>query len=525
MSHSVSSSSPILETQDLVKRFGGLSAVDHLNFTLANKGRLHAIIGPNGAGKTTFFNLISGRLKPTSGRILFKGQDITGKAPHRIAQLGIARTLQVKSVFDAMSVEDNIWIAAQAKMAGWHPFRSAKHFLKTRQKVEQVIEEVGLQEIAKREAGTLSYGDVALLEMGIALAGDPELLLLDEPICGMSPKETQRTVEKIVELSKIVNVILIEHDMEVVFDVADDITVMAQGNILAQGSPNEIAANAAVREAYLGFDDDGVDAPGTAVAAPSVTAKAPSEDVQAKPEKPSAGNLLKIENLHAHYGKIHVLQGVNLEIGAGEAVALLGRNGVGKTTTLRAALNLMPRSQGRIYFDGQDITGLKAERLAALGIGYVPQGRGIFPLLSVMDNLTLGLPGRADPNLLEDVFERFPRLKERVSQKGGTLSGGEQQQLAIGRCLMMSPRLLILDEPTEGIMPILVADIRRNIESINRSGVSVLLIEQNVNTALKICQRTYIMEKGAIAFAGASDDLRKQPEIVHRYLGLSMEPA
>lgn len=235
--------------------------------------------------------------------------------------------------------------------------------------------------------------------------------------------------------------------------------------------------------------------------------------------------ILKIENLHAHYGKIHVLQGVHLDIGAGEAVALLGRNGVGKTTTLRAALHLMPRTQGRISIDGQDITALKPERLARLGIGYVPQGRGIFPLLSVMDNLTLGLTGRPDSNILDEVFTRFPKLKERSSQKGGTLSGGEQQMLAIGRCLMMSPRILILDEPTEGIMPILVAEIRRTIQSINRTGVSVLLVEQNVKTALKICQRTYIMEKGTIAFEGPSADLRKQPETVHRYLGLSLEAA
>lgn len=256
MATGTSGEAPVLETRDLVKRFGGLTATNHVNFTLATRGRLHAIIGPNGAGKTTFFNLISGRLKPTSGRILFQGHDITGQSTHRIARLGIARTLQIKSVFDALSVEDNIWIAAQAKMAGWHPFRSAKHFPETRRRVEKVIEEVGLQDIAKREAGTLSYGDVALLEMGIALASDPQLLLLDEPICGMSPKETQRTVEKIVELSKLVNVILIEHDMEVVFDVADDITVMAQGGILAQGQPREIAENIAVREAYLGFDED-----------------------------------------------------------------------------------------------------------------------------------------------------------------------------------------------------------------------------------------------------------------------------
>ncbi|MFV0367568.1 MAG: ABC transporter ATP-binding protein [Hyphomicrobiaceae bacterium] len=242
-------------------------------------------------------------------------------------------------------------------------------------------------------------------------------------------------------------------------------------------------------------------------------------------EPVSSQSILQIEDLHAHYGKIHVLQGVNLKIPVGGAVALLGRNGVGKTTTLRSALHLMPRSRGRIYFNGQEITALKPERLAGLGIGYVPQGRGIFPLLSVMDNLTLGLKSKPDPNILDEVFTRFPRLKERVSQKGGTLSGGEQQMLAIGRCLMMSPRLLILDEPTEGIMPILVADIRRTIQSINRSGVSVLLVEQNVKTALKICHQTYIMEKGAIAFDGASADLLKQPETIHRYLGLSLDAA
>ena len=166
---------PVLETQGLVKRFGGLTAVDAVDFVLASQGRLHAIIGPNGAGKTTFFNLVSGRLKPTSGRVLFRGQDISGFSPHRIARLGIARTLQIKSVFDALNVEDNIWIAAQAKSGNWHPFRAAKHFSETRAKVEQVIEVVGLEDIAKREAGTLSYGDVALLEMGIALAGEPEL--------------------------------------------------------------------------------------------------------------------------------------------------------------------------------------------------------------------------------------------------------------------------------------------------------------------------------------------------------------
>ncbi len=248
-----------LETIHLVKRFGGLAAVDGVSFSLARTGRLHAIIGPNGAGKTTFFNLICGRLKPSAGRILFQGRDITGLKPHRIARLGIARTLQIKSVFNALSVEENVWMAAQAKTGTWHPLKPAATFKETAAKVERIVEEVGLAEFRRRPANTLSYGDVALLEIGMALASDPELLLLDEPICGMSPTETQRTVAKIVELSKVVNVILIEHDMEVVFDAADDITVMAQGRVLAQGTPAEIADHQAVREAYLGFDDDEAD--------------------------------------------------------------------------------------------------------------------------------------------------------------------------------------------------------------------------------------------------------------------------
>ncbi|UOM35727.1 ABC transporter ATP-binding protein [Acuticoccus sp. I52.16.1] len=236
-----------------------------------------------------------------------------------------------------------------------------------------------------------------------------------------------------------------------------------------------------------------------------------------------AAPVIAAHDLHAHFGKIHVLQGVDLTVGAGEAVALLGRNGVGKTTTLRTTLGLMPRSKGRVVFQGTDITRLAPHKLAALGIGYVPQGRGIFPLLSVEENLTLGLTGEPDPVRLEETFARFPRLEERLKQAGGTLSGGEQQMLAIARCLMMGPRLLILDEPTEGIMPKLVAEIRRTIQSINRSGVAILLVEQNVKTALRICRRTYLMEKGRIAWEGTSDDLKADQDTIHRYLGLSLQ--
>jgi len=248
-------SQPVLQIEGLTKRFGGLVAVDNVSLALAPR-RLHAIIGPNGAGKTTLFNLVCGFLAADGGRVFFAGSDIGGLKPHQISRLGIARTLQIKSVFNRLSVEENIWIAAHARNRFLHPLRSAEKDRGTREKVERVLEEVGLSALAQREAGTLSYGDIALLEIGIALAQEPRLLLLDEPICGMSPAETERTVAKIRQLAARIDIVIIEHDMEVVFEIADDITVMAQGGVLASGAPGDIARDERVREAYLGQPDD-----------------------------------------------------------------------------------------------------------------------------------------------------------------------------------------------------------------------------------------------------------------------------
>ena len=246
---------PVLSIVGLTKRFGGLTAVDNLTLAFAPK-RLHAIIGPNGAGKTTLFNLISGFLPSDEGRVFFAGQEISRLKPHRISRLGISRTLQVKSVFNQLSVADNLWITAQAKRGVLNPFQPTSSYRESGEIVERVLEQLGLTALANRQAGTLSYGDIALLEIGMAIAAEPKLLLLDEPICGMSPAETERTVVKIRELAQTIDIVLIEHDMEVVFDIADDITVMAQGAILASGSPKEIAADERVREAYLGRPED-----------------------------------------------------------------------------------------------------------------------------------------------------------------------------------------------------------------------------------------------------------------------------
>src|SRR5712671_5728874 len=248
-------SEPVLRTETLTKRFGGLTAVDRLGFRLAG-GRLHAIIGPNGAGKTTLFNLISGLLAPDAGKVFFHGREITGMKPHQISRLGIKRTLQIKSVFPRLSVSDNLWITGQAGRGFLNPFVSAARDRDTAERVERTLEQIGLSALARRQAGTLSYGDVALLEIGMALISTPRLLLLDEPTCGMSPAETERAVAKIRELARTIDIVIIEHDMEVVFGIADDITVMAQGAVLASGSPQEIAADDRVREAYLGREED-----------------------------------------------------------------------------------------------------------------------------------------------------------------------------------------------------------------------------------------------------------------------------
>jgi branched-chain amino acid transport system ATP-binding protein len=248
-------SEPVLRTENLTKRFGGLIAVDNLNLSIPS-GRLHAIIGPNGAGKTTFFNLVSGLLAADSGRVFFKGRDITGLKPHEVSRLGIKRTMQIKSVFPQLTVAENLWVTRHATNQTLHPFRSAARDPETRERVELTLEQIGLRALAHRSAGTLSYGDIALLEMGMALISDPQLLLLDEPTCGMSPAETERAVEKIKQLTRKIDIVIIEHDMSVVFEIAEDITVMTQGEILASGSPDEISGDERVREAYLGRPED-----------------------------------------------------------------------------------------------------------------------------------------------------------------------------------------------------------------------------------------------------------------------------
>jgi branched-chain amino acid transport system ATP-binding protein len=234
--------------------------------------------------------------------------------------------------------------------------------------------------------------------------------------------------------------------------------------------------------------------------------------------------MLKLEGLKCGYGSVEAVHNVSFDVPARSVLALLGPNGAGKTSTIMAIMGHVDIHGGRIILEGEDITRRRAIDRVGLGVALAPEGRQLFSDLTVDENLTVGgyaRPANRDLAKRDRVFGYFPRLHERRGQLAGSLSGGEQQMLAIGRCLMMRPRLIILDEPTEGIMPRLVSQIRREIHRINQSGVSILLVEQNVETALKLCSNVFLMEKGAIVHSGTSPELKARPEIVHRYLGLT----
>jgi branched-chain amino acid transport system ATP-binding protein len=235
--------------------------------------------------------------------------------------------------------------------------------------------------------------------------------------------------------------------------------------------------------------------------------------------------MLTLDGVHTFYAKSHILHGVSLEVRPGEVVGLLGRNGVGKSTTLKTVMGLVHPTEGRIAFEGRDIAGLPPYRLAHMGLGYVPEDRRIFRLLTVMENLRTGLdrPQMAAERreaLLDKVYKSFPILRERRNQAGGTLSGGEQQMLAIARAMMLEPRIILLDEPTEGLMPRMVAQIREIVEALHAEGVAILLVEQNVPLTLGVSDRVYIMEKGVVRHHASAADLRADATVIHQYLGV-----
>ena len=231
--------------------------------------------------------------------------------------------------------------------------------------------------------------------------------------------------------------------------------------------------------------------------------------------------MLHVADIHAYYGQSHVLQGVSLDVGKGEVVSLLGRNGSGKTTTLLTIMGYLSPAPGSITYDGVEIGGLPPYRISRMGLGFVPQERGIFPSLTVLENLTVAARrGRRGEWTLERVLGLFPRLRERAANRGSQLSGGEQQMLSIGRALLLNPSLLILDEPSEGLAPLIVQEIIAILHEVRAGGLPILIVEQNIRAAFAVADRHYILSKGAVCFTGTTDELRGDEAMLHQHLGV-----
>ncbi|MEG9528060.1 MAG: branched-chain amino acid ABC transporter ATP-binding protein/permease [Hyphomicrobiales bacterium] len=495
---------PVLVADDIRKNFGPVAAVRGVSFAVADR-TLHALIGPNGAGKTTAFNLLSGMFRPSAGSIRLDGHEIAGLEPHAITRAGLGRSFQITNLFPGLSVEENVRLAVQARhKAHFSPWRDALAIREIADDTAELLRWTGLSGIEQAEAGSLSYGGQRLLDMGLALATRPRVLLLDEPLAGLAAAERERVGDLIKALSADIPVLLVEHDIDRVFRLADRVTVMADGAVLVDGSVADARDDARVQAVYLGS--------GTAAIAAKPRASAAE-----------AETLLAMEGVDTFYGKSHILNGVNLAVRRGEVVALLGRNGAGKSTLLKTLIGTAPPAAGRIVLGGTDIAGLSPDRIARLGIGYVPQGRALFAGMSVAENLGLGRLRRltgAGIHWDEDrVLEFFPRLKERWTVDAARLSGGEQQMVAVARALSGDTRLLLLDEPFEGLSPAVTEELFEAFDRLRRE-IAIILVDHHLDLALALSDRTVALERGSVQWTGESRLLREDQELRRKVLWL-----
>ncbi len=477
----------LLRTIRLTKAFGSLVVTKDVNLEV-RAGERHALIGPNGAGKTSLIHQIGGQLRPSSGQILLRDADITGASPERICQLGVGRTFQRNNLFRSLSVRENVRLAVQAKRGTlYDPLSSIDANRGLWERVDEILALLRLTEGLDRPVNVLSYGEQRQLEIALALATEPALLLLDEPTSGMSPAETTGMIDLVASLPTDAR-------------VADD-RARHERRVHARRSRYRALLRRDPRLGNAAGDLEQLEGAGRLPGSPTL--------------------MLELEGVHAYYGDSHVLHGVSLAIREGEVVSLLGRNGAGKTTTILTIMGYLKPRPGRIVYGGSSISGLAPYQIARRGFGFVPQERGIFPSLTVKENLTVAArqAGGGRWNLAS-VFKLFPRLEERSGNLGFQLSGGEQQMLSIARALMLNPALLLLDEPSEGLAPLIVEEIVVTLKTLKVEGLAVLLVEQALQVALDLADRHYVLSKGEICFTGTGSELEGNEQVLKTHLSV-----
>ena len=440
---------------------------------------------------------MTGLDKPTSGSIIFNGQDITKTPSYQIGRLGMARTFQVVKPLRQLTVRENVATGAMFGARGRD--RSAAQ---ARLAADAVLERVGLADMRDRTATELTILDLKRLELAKALAMDPQLLFLDEVMAGLNQSEIEKAMELIVSINRSgVTLFVIEHVMKAIMGISDRLVVLHYGREIAEGDPKDIVESPAVIEAYLGERfarraelagiEDALIEPGT---------------FRKPPPAPVADPLLEIKDLSSGYGEVQILRDVSLEVKDREIVALIGANGAGKTTLLWTISRLLRPMGGSVRFAGRDITAARPEEIVGAGVVQVPQGRRLFAGLTVKENLLQGVYLRRDAEQIEQDLERvftlLPRLRERAGQLAGRLSGGEQQMCAIGRGLMSRPRLLLIDELSLGLAPLVVQRLIEVVEELKARGQTMIIVEQSLNVAIALADRAIFMEKGQVRFSG-----------------------
>nr|WP_314582512.1 branched-chain amino acid ABC transporter ATP-binding protein/permease [uncultured Pseudomonas sp.] len=489
-----------LHIRDIGIRFGGVQAAQGVNLH-APAGGITSIIGPNGAGKTTVLNMMSGFYAPDSGQIELD-QPLAGLPAWKTARAGIARTYQTTQLFGEMSVLDNVLVAMQKGRMGFIFSHSTPS---QRELALDLLALVGYRGAVNIAADDLPHVDRRLVEIARALATAPAVLLLDEPAAGLSRRDTDALAILLRQLAGFgLTVILVEHDMALVMAVSERLLVLDAGKPITVGTPAEVQQNERVIAAYLG---------GTEYqATPRNEAWEGSHDAR-----------LYVKDLVIDYGAAPVVNKVNLVVNPGELVAILGANGAGKSSILQCLAGLHRASGGSILLDNENIEQASASSIAGQGLALVPEGRQVFPYLSVRDNLLLGGYSRRDAfdadAEIEAILKRFPRLRDRIDSPAGLLSGGEQQMVAVGRGLMAKPKILLLDEPSLGLSPSMIGELYDALAALRDEGVTLLLVDQMANLALQVADRAYVLETGCVIKSGSAAELREDSELAAAYLG------
>jgi ABC-type branched-subunit amino acid transport system ATPase component len=471
-----------LEIKGLTKRFGGLIAVKDMSFAV-NAGEILGLIGPNGSGKSTVMKLIMGIERPDAGSVRINGVDVAGWPSHKIARMGAGIVFQHSRPLHRQTVLENIKLALL-------PDQLTRLFAdpETDTRARAIAERVGLGAVLDRRPGTLAFADLRKIEIAKAIARDPKVLLIDEPFAGLTSTETAAFSDLICELRDDGRaVLLVDHNVKSVARLVDRVLAMYVGERIAEGSAEEVMRDETVRRVYLGG----------------------SIETAARPEssfRDRTTPFLEVDNLSVQYGKAQALQGVSIHVHAGEFVSVVGLNGAGKTTLFNAISGMLPYA-GDIRRQGSSLRGLTAARIARNGIVQCSEGRDLFIDMTVRENLDMGGQHLTTEEAAEQIawlFDLFPILRERQKQNAGTLSGGEQQMLTIARALMMKPTLLILDEPTLGLAPVILEQISKALERLRQTtAITVLLGEQNVTFALPHADRVYVLEHAHIVWEGA----------------------